>query len=235
MYSWQEVWEFSQPLTAKPGEMANDEVVTFRPMSLLPVIIWDKEARARRVVKMRWGFPHRSNPMSPEPIHARSESIDEKQTFKQAFLDGQRGIVLMRTFNEGEEVPTKTGKTKTEQWTVDPGDGVMRGFAFLWRRFDIGGLPAPLLACVMVTVPASKLVRTIMENQDDPRMPAILENEDWATWLGENGATPDQAKSALKTMEDVNWQMMKEPKKPKPPKEPKPANPKKAAPEPGLF
>jgi putative SOS response-associated peptidase YedK len=35
-----------------------------------------------------------------------------------------------------------------------------------------------------------------MENQDEPRMPAILENEDWATWLGENEATPDQASFA---------------------------------------
>ena len=34
-----------------------------------------------------------------------------------------------------------------------------------------------MLACVMVTVPASEMIRrTIMANQDDPRMPAILDD-----------------------------------------------------------
>jgi putative SOS response-associated peptidase YedK len=110
----------------------------------------------------------------------------------------------MRTFNEGKELPNG----KTEQWTIDPGDGVPRGFAFLWRRFDIEGLPAPLLCCVMVTVPPSKLVAQITD-----RMPAILEGQDWATWLGEGDASSAAAKATLRTMEGVNWQMQQEPKK----------------------
>ena len=58
MASWAEVVAFSQPLSrddVKPSD--NDREVTFRVMSNLPVIIWDKEARKRRVVPMRWGFP----------------------------------------------------------------------------------------------------------------------------------------------------------------------------------
>jgi hypothetical protein len=70
--------------------------------------------------------------------------------------------------------------------------------------------------CVMATVPASALVRTIMANQEDPRMPAILEDSDWEIWLGQNEATPEQAKSVLKTMERVNWKIAPEPKKSKP-------------------
>ncbi len=38
----------------------------------------------------------------------------------------------------------------------------------------------------------------------DPRMPAILEDEDWPAWLGEEGATPADAKAVLKTIEGVN-------------------------------
>jgi hypothetical protein len=58
--SWGEVVAFSQPLTERggndgPGEGSNDEIVTFRVGGLLPVIVWDAEARERRVVKMRWG------------------------------------------------------------------------------------------------------------------------------------------------------------------------------------
>jgi putative SOS response-associated peptidase YedK len=62
----------------------------------------------------------------------------------------------------------------------------------------------------MATVPANTLISRITD-----RMPAILEPEDWATWLGEKSATPDEAKAVLKTMEGVRWQMAKEPPKPK--------------------
>jgi len=99
-----------------------------------------------------------------------------------------RNYVLRRgcgfkTFNEGEETTTSTGTPKTIRWTIDPLDGIPRGFAFVWRHFEISDLPQPMLACVTVTVPASALVRTIMANQEDPRMPAILEDADWTTWL----------------------------------------------------
>src|SRR4030088_938135 len=60
--SWSEVVAFSQPLAESGGgegpgggEDSNDEIVTYRVGGLLPVIVWDAETRARRVVKMRWG------------------------------------------------------------------------------------------------------------------------------------------------------------------------------------
>ena len=72
-----------------------------------------------------------------------------------------------------------------------------------------------MLACVMVTVPASEMIRrTIMANQDDPRMPAILEEEDWSEWLGEKPASIDNLKDVLRTMEGVSWKLAPEPRKP---------------------
>jgi hypothetical protein len=46
-------------------------------------------------------------------------------------------------------------------------------------------------------------------------MPAILEDDAWSTWLGEDDATPAAIKNVLKTMEGVNWQAAPEPKKPR--------------------
>ena len=43
-------------------------------------------------------------------------------------------------------------------------------------------------------------------------MPAILEDEDWLVWLGEEDQTPVDAKAVLKTMEGVNWTAALEPK-----------------------
>ena len=196
-------------------EGSNDEEVGYGVAKMLPVIVWDRKAKQRRIIPVRWGFPHAKDWRRPQPIHVRSETINVKRDFAEAFRDGQRAVVVFKTFNEGEETLTSGGKPKSVQWTIDPQDGIPRGFAFIWRRFEVADLPQPMLACVMATVPASALVRTIMANQDDPRMPAILEDADWNTWLGQIEATPDQAKVVLKTMEGVNWKIAPEPKKPK--------------------
>jgi putative SOS response-associated peptidase YedK len=80
----------------------------------LPVILWDREPGKRRVVAMRWGFPHAKDWRRPQPIHARSEPIATTRAFVAA---SQRGIVVFKTFNEGEESTTSPGKPKTIQWT----------------------------------------------------------------------------------------------------------------------
>jgi putative SOS response-associated peptidase YedK len=100
-------------------------------------------------------------------------------------------------FNEGEEVGSKM-----VQWAIDPGDGIPRGLVFLWRRFEIEGAPALILACVMVTVPASNRILAITG-----RMPAILDDADWPKWLGEDPASPSDVKAVLKRVEGVNWQI----------------------------
>jgi putative SOS response-associated peptidase YedK len=199
MASWRQVVEFSWPLAG----VGDDHSVTYRPMTMMPVVIYDRNAQRRRVVPMRWGFPHRMTPNRPDPIHARAETIDEKPAFRAAFHDGQRGLVAMRTFNSGLDSPNG----KVEQWTINPGDGAPRGMTVLWRRFDVPSLPAPLLACVMVTVPASRLVGKIQD-----RMPAILDSQDWPVWLGEVPATAADAKAVLKTVEGVDWQLVREEK-----------------------
>jgi hypothetical protein len=77
-----------------------------------------------------------------------------------------------------------------------------------------------MLACVMMTVPANELIRrNVKPREEDPRMPAILEDEEaWATWLGERSAETVDVKAVLKTMEGVTWTMAPEPKKPRPTK-----------------
>lgn len=227
MASWAQIVAFSAAFLEaggvgrKDGSDASEtgisdetgEIATYRVNGLLPVIVWDKEAGARKVVPMRWGFPDPRDWRRPRPIHGRAETIDEKEPFRTPFHAGQRGIVVFRTFNEGEEVTSSTGKTATKQWTIDPRDGRPRGFAFVWRRFELNDVPAPLLAAVMVTVPANGLIRrAVKSNEDDPRMPAILEDEAWPVWLGEEDPAPADAKAALKTMEGVNWTAAPEPK-----------------------
>jgi len=157
MASWGEVVSFSQPLTRDDMKASdNDREVTLRVMSNVPIIIWDKEEGMRRVVPMRWGFPDPKNWKVPKPIHARSEIIETTKAFASGFLDGQRGIVLMKTFNEAPDI-----EGPTIQHSITPGDEPALAAAFVWRRFQIPELASPLLACVLVTVPANKLIATL--------------------------------------------------------------------------
>jgi putative SOS response-associated peptidase YedK len=207
MASWSDVVDFSQAFSGAEGAPGNDQEIGFRVMSQLNIIIWDAELKRRRVVPMRWGYPRRGNWRSPDPIHARSETIDSKPTFATAFKNAQRGILIVKTFNEGKQ----TAPTVTEQHTIKLGEQPAGAIAMLFDRFQIAELPAPLLASVMVTVPANALIRTLStEHAEADRMPAFLANDDWATWLGENGASPDAAKACLRTVEGVNWTMSKE-------------------------
>ena len=216
MASWRRVVRFSTAF-APSGEQ--DETVVYRPMTVMPVIVYDAAARQRRIVPMRWGLPALNNFLTPKHIHARSESIDTTQAFAPLFHSGRRGIVVMKTFNEGRDMPNG----RTEQWTIDPCDGIPRGFAFLWQAYEMEGAKDPFLCCVMATVPASKLIEPITD-----RMPAILDDDDWAVWLGETAASPADIKAVLRTMEGVNWRMEREPT---------PRRPQRAPPgdEPTLF
>jgi putative SOS response-associated peptidase YedK len=206
MASWADITAFAEATPEHYSDLSNDQQITFRVMSLLPVILWDAAQKKRRVVPMRWGFPHPQNPSVPQPIHARAETIDTTPAFADAFAHGQRGIVLVRNFNEGREL--KNGKT--EQHTIALGDTAAAGIAFVYRSFDLGGrtsdFGAPLNACVMATVPANALIAALPTD----RMPAVLAESDWARWLGEAPATPAEAKSCLKTVEGVNWTMTRE-------------------------
>jgi putative SOS response-associated peptidase YedK len=185
--SWTRIVDYIYDISPSPDEA--DRTVTYRVMSQIPVIVWHEGAR--RVVPMRWGFPDPADWRRPRPIHARGETVDTTPSFASAFRDGQRGIVLMQTFNE---VPDNG-----EQHTVTPAGQI--GVAFVWRRFAAAG--QTMLACVMVTVAANPLLAGLPAD----RMPAVLAPEDWVIWLED---TPEQAKGCLRTVEDVRWTMTRE-------------------------
>ena len=183
--SWTEIVDFAW---SDPGR--EDRILTYRVMANLPVIV--SRRRTRRVVPMRWGFPHPKDWRRPQPIHARAETIDTMPAFADAFRDGQRGIVLVETFNEAPD--------NGEQHVVTPGRSHRHRFCLAALRDR--GLP-PLLACVMVTVPANSAARRPAHRPHAGR----AGGRRLGNWLGENGASPDEVKACLKTVEDVRWTM----------------------------
>lgn len=182
------------------------------PMRYATVLALDGNGK-RAQVKMRWGLvpPWQKDPdTSPRYIHARAEGIEEKPTYRDAFLH-RRGLLIVRTFNEGEDVGSKT-----IQHTITPRDGLPMAIAVIWERWHEahGGT---LLTFAMVTVAANKLITPITD-----RMPAVLQGGDWGKWLGEEPATAEELKTMLQPFEGA-WDMAPEkPAKSPPPPKPKP-------------
>lgn len=192
--TWREVHAFSQPL-AITG--APDEIVVSTPMRFANIIRLN-ETGEREVVPMRWGFAGKGDgtPSRPKHMHARSETIDKLPTFANAFMHG-RGVLVVHTFNEGEELPN--GKTK--QWVITPKDGKPIAIAVICEKWTNGD--EVLDTFIQVTTPANALISKITD-----RMPAILRDEDWATWLGEREGGPPDVKAVLRTFEvGGNWTM----------------------------
>ena len=204
MSSWRALHAFSQPLTAEPGE-----IVFVTPMRFASVLRLG-EGGAREVVAMRWGFSDQraANPARPKHMHARSETIDTRAAFADAFAH-RRGILQARTFNEGEELPN--GRTK--QWVITPRDGAPLAIAVIWEEWESGEERLPTF--VMVTAPPNALIARVTD-----RMPALLGPEDWPVWLGETGANLADVKALLKTCDDQDGWTMAEQAKPAP--KPKP-------------
>jgi putative SOS response-associated peptidase YedK len=168
---------------------------------------------------MRWGFAGRNdpNPGRPKHMHARCETIDKLPTFKGPFARG-RAILLVHTFNEGEELAN--GKTK--QWVITPNDGPPIAIAVICERWQNGA--ETLDTFVQVTTPANSLISRITD-----RMPAVLPREMWPQWLGEIESPLAEVKAVLRTFDDAGtWTMTEQPTKAR-------AAKRKSSPEPTLL
>ena len=181
-------WGTLVDLADLQGSMRDGGVETVTPMRFAAVIALDGEGR-RQSVRMRWGLvpPGTNDPTTVKPhIHARSETLDSKPTFREAFRS-RRGLIVVSTFNEGREITP----SKTEQHVLTPQDGKPIAIAVIWERWS-ERQGSSLLSFAMVTVPPNHLIGTITD-----RMPALIADADWRKWLGEEPATADELKAML--------------------------------------
>lgn len=205
MGSWEKVVAFSEALTATEGT-----VETVTPMRFATVVHLD-DSGVRKTTKMRWGAAEKDSNAPgnfPKHIHATVEKLDTYWRY----LSHQRGILIVKTFNEGKDL----GKT-TLQHTITPKDGRPLGIAVIYEKW-VQENDAELFTFIMMTTPANKQIR---DGDVTDRMPAVLTPEKWGTWLGETDATLDELKALLVPV-DGDWTMEAKPKpsKTRPPKPP---------------
>lgn len=209
MATWAEVVAFSEPLIARPSN-APEETAT--PMRPAPVMHLDENGD-RTATEMRWSFTRQRNGRDiPDHIHARDDKLLSSKLWR-PHVEARRGVLIVTSFNEGEQVPTykpdrvtPTGNTKTVQWTVRPKDGSRLAIAVIYRQHETAD--GPVLEFVMCTTPANEGVSRFVVADPDKRMPAVLHEEDIPTWLGETSAPIEDIVARLRTYEDHDaWDM----------------------------
>ena len=161
----------ASPANALP-EVPNYNVC---PTNAVHVVLAEE---GRRLQALRWGFlPHwyKAPNGGPLLINARAETLAEKPAFKAA-CRARRCLIPVTGFYEW----TKDPDGARLPWYIQPvGDGPLV-FAGVWQDWEHEG--EVLRTCAIVTCAANQTMSQIHH-----RMPVILDREDWAKWLGEEG------------------------------------------------
>lgn len=130
----------------------------------------------RRLVAMRWGFIpswYKAQNGGPLLINARSETIAEKPAFRDACRT-RRCLIPMRGFYEW----TRKEGEKPKPWYIFRADGTPLVCAGIHQSWGQGEDTVSTVA--MVTCAANDPMSKIHH-----RMPVVIEEGDWALWLGE--------------------------------------------------
>jgi putative SOS response-associated peptidase YedK len=139
----------------------------------------------RRMRALHWGLvPHWADKPSAgaRMINARAETLSLSNAFRAAFRR-RRCIVPADGFFEWKGVP---GQKKKQPMYIRRDDGEPMAFAGLWEVWhDPDAVAAgtddrgeALLSCTIITTTANEKLADVHD-----RMPVILANDTWATWL----------------------------------------------------
>ncbi len=149
-------------------------------------------------------------------INARRETIAEKPAFQEIFAQ-RHCLIPADGFYEWQKTPG--GKQPFAILPADGNEPPLFAFAGLWERWRDRATREIVRSCTIITGPANDLMTPI-----HARMPIILEERDWAKWLGEEPASVDELKGLLVPFEG-DWTMRKAEKTPPPAKPTDPAQP----------
>ena len=157
------------------------------------VIQADPDSGRRVATTMRWGLiPSWSSGdkvgSGPPMINARSETLAEKPTFRNA-VRRRRCLIPADGFYEWQQT-AGGGRGKKQPFYIHRPDGSPFAFAGLWERWTArsnretglesssGKEALTIDSCTIVTTTASSAIQELHE-----RMPVILAPGDYSTWL----------------------------------------------------
>lgn len=176
--------EIARHFDAQAPESPLDPSYNVAPTNDVYVVLED--GRTRRVEAMHWGLVPRwarDPSIGNRMINARAETLATKNAFKNAFRH-RRCLIPADGFYEWKVVP---GQKRKQPFYIHRADGEQLAFAGLWEVWHDprGGADEQLRSCTIVTGPANDTVAPIHD-----RMPIILPDSAWDTWLDHDEADP---------------------------------------------
>lgn len=142
----------------------------------------------REIALLKWGLVPswaKDTAIGNKLINARSETVAEKPSFRDAFRK-RRCLIPATGFYEWQR--RKSGK---QPFHIRMKGGGLFAMAGLWERWEKSS--EPLETCTILTTEPNELMAPIHD-----RMPVILPRESFATWLGEVSASPESLRELMK-------------------------------------
>jgi putative SOS response-associated peptidase YedK len=146
-------------------------------------------ADGREMTFLKWGLiPSWSKDTSigARLINARSETVEEKPSFRQAFKE-RRCIIPADGFYEWQRA-----NGKKQPFFFQMRDESPFGFAGLWERWEGAGREA-INSCTILTTEAKEVLRPVHD-----RMPVILHPEEYSLWLEAEEREREQLRELLR-------------------------------------
>jgi len=160
------------------GSMPSEWIPRYNaaPGQNVPVV---KEARNRDVELLRWGLVPRwakNLSIGYKMINARSETLREKPSFRNAFKQ-RRCLILADGFYEWQKPAPRVAPKAPYRFILK--DGKPFTFAGLWESW-LSPDDEMVESCTIITCPPNELVGDVHN-----RMPVILDGDTCWDWLAE--------------------------------------------------
>lgn len=160
------------------------------PSQSVPGVIQDSAGK-NHLVAFYWGlipFWAKEKSFGNNLINARSETIQEKKSFRDPFKK-RRCLIVADGFYEWRKNPDGT---KTPMY-IQVDDGALFGLAGLWERWTDPVTNDPLESCTIITTQPNDLMKDIHN-----RMPVILSRDVYDQWLDPNNQDVEALQGLLR-------------------------------------
>ena len=182
--------ELAAAFRADPGIAASEAGYNIAPGQPIVTVRFNPHTGRRTLDDLSWGLVahfEKDRNVAWKTINARAETLDKARPFRAAFKK-RRCLVVVDGFFEWRAF----GKAKQPYAVALPSEKPF-ALAGVWEGWQDPATGEWLRSCSIVTTESNPDLRAIHH-----RMPAIIEEADYARWLGEEPAGIEELKALLR-------------------------------------
>ncbi|MEA1982927.1 MAG: SOS response-associated peptidase, partial [Campylobacterota bacterium] len=166
---------FKQDISRQFGEYQDSVGTINRQYNIAPTLNIAIYTNTRHYTYAHFGLiPSWASNRSSMQINARSETVFEKSSFKEAYRQRRCLIPLNGYFEWEKDAVSK----KSKPYFVTSTTGEYFVFAGIYESWYDNKLGKTILTCALLTIEPNEKIASLHD-----RMPVILESHQWSLWL----------------------------------------------------